>query len=106
MTPNTKESIHLRKNIFIFKMITRTFSQMKLSRFDRSKTESRYSMHKTGFSKTLNQDISLKKKSIHLEKSKFIFYAVKDIFTKHVKNIFGKLVLALITWSRVKRWVI
>jgi len=45
----------------------------------------------------------LRKESIHLEKNRFIFYAVNDIFAKHVKNSFIKLVFALITWSGVKR---
>jgi len=60
-------------------------------------------MHKTRFLKTLNQSISLRKEFIHLEKNIFIFYAVKDIFAKHVQNSSIKLVLALITWSGVKR---
>ena len=43
-------------------------------------------MHKPWFSKTLNQSISLRKESIHLEKNKFIFYAVR-IFLQNMWKI-------------------
>ena len=40
--------------------------------------------------KTLNQGISLRKESIHLEKNRFIFYAVRDILAKTCEKQFHK----------------
>ena len=68
------------EQIYFSKQKQRKFNCLKLSRFEKKKTQSKYLMHKIKFLQDFSQGISEENEFVYLEKNRFIFYAVKRVF--------------------------
>ena len=74
MAPETKRIYSFTdEQIYFSKRKQIKFNNLKLSRFEKKKTQSKYLMHKIKFLQDFSQGISEENESVYLEKNRFIF---------------------------------